>query len=198
MRSSRWAAPRAATADFSTSHYSYASSDCSHQVDPISVVYYGYGAYAETYGHSHRTFDLLNAITGWSASSSSTQYANSHTACTPMEREVANGCGSCTRYHVRLNQTHHQDLLNRYETVGTPHYEVSLNCGHAVPPDNPGTSNPDSGFDLGRGHVKNLWLNSYGSSKLGDTQDWGNTNLMRQCDARYAGSSGRVYWLKTD
>lgn len=101
-------------------------------------------------------------------------------------------------HHVRLNQTYHQDLSNRFETVGTPHYEVDRSCGHAVPPDDPSTPNHDSGFDNGRGHVKYLWLLKYGDSKLGNVQNWGNTRSMRQCDGRYANSSGGVYWLITD
>jgi hypothetical protein len=187
-----------AQADFSSSHYSFNSSNCSTRVDPIGVVFYGYGAYAGSYGHSRRTFDLLNGMPGWGDTSGGDQWASSHGVCTKMESEIATGCGSCTRYHIRLNQTHHQDTKGRFETVGTPHYEIKRDCGHAVPPDNPSTSNPDSGFDLGRGHVKADYLRSYGSAKLGDTQNWGNTATMRQCDGRYAGSSGRVYWLKTD
>lgn len=181
-----------AAAHFATTEYSRGSENCSsldNLVDPVSLVFYGYGAYGETYGHSHRTFDLLDAISGWGDSDSSTQYAGSHSACTAMEREAANGCGDCTRYHIRLNQTHHQDLSGRFETVGTPHHEVERDCGHAVPPD---------GFNNGRGHVKYLWLLKYGESKLGNVQNWGNTRPMRQCDGQNAVSSGGVYWLITD
>jgi hypothetical protein len=130
----------------------------------------------------------------WAGADGGDQWASSHGDCTLMERQSATGCGSCTRYHVRLNQTKHQDLNGRYETVGTPHYEEQTFCGHAVPPDR----GSGSGFDLGRGHLKNDWIYAYGSGKLWNVQNWGNTLPMLQCNDWAAASSGRVYWLETD
>jgi hypothetical protein len=66
-----------------------------------------------------------------------------------------------------------------FYAIGTPHYEQAVCPGHAVPPDNPSTSNPDSGFDLGRGHVKNDWVSAYGSSTVKLVDDWGNTRLIQ-------------------
>ncbi len=128
-----------------------------------------------------------------------TQYAGSHDACTEMERERAQGLvWPESRYHVRLNQTHHKDSVGRFETVATPHYDTAVGCGHAIRPDDPGTSNPDSGFDTGRGKLKNDYLAKYGSGALGDVQNWGNTATRLQCNDWKAGGSGRVYWLNTD
>lgn len=182
------------SAHFSSSDYSHANgSGCNHRVDPVTIVFLGFNTYSETHGHSHRTWDRINGMPDpdhdWAGSSSSTQLASSHSVCTDMERESATGCGSCTRYHIRLNQTHHQDLNGRYETVGTAHYEVQSGCGHVV---------PYNGFDLGRGHIKNDWLSAYGSGKLWNTENWGNSEQLRQCDGSYAGSTGQVYWLVTD
>jgi hypothetical protein len=187
-----------AVAHFSSSDYSHGGSGCASRIDPVTIVFLGYGGYAETHGHSHRTWDLINGMPDsqhdWTGSSSSTQWASSHSVCTEMERESATGCGSCTRYHIRLNQTHHADLNGRNETVGTAHYEEQVSCGHAVPY-NRGSG---SGFDLGRGHVKNDWLSAYGSGKLWNTENWGNSQSMQQCNGWYAASSGQVYWLVTD
>lgn len=193
-------APSAA-ADFSSSNYSHSSSACNNQVDPVTVVFLGYGAYAETHGHSHRTFDLINGMRDpahtWRDTGGGTQYASSHGDCTPMERQSMTS-SDAPRYHVRLNQTKHADLNGRLETVGTPHYEVNTSCGHAVPPDSQ-TSGNGSGFVLGRGHLKNDWLDAYGSAKLFRTDNWGNTALMRQCNGWYAANAdGVVYWLNTD
>lgn len=179
-------------------------STCANRVDPVGVVFIGatLGRYSgESHPHSHKTVDMINDIPDWNASSSGDQYASSHSVCTKMEYESGTNCGSCSRYHVRLNQTHHQDLNGRYETVGTPHWEVWFASGtcHSVPGNNSGTPDPDSGFDLGRGHLKQNWLDYYGSDHLWDTQNWGNTQGMYQpCNGDVAASSGRVYWLKTD
>lgn len=174
-----------ATADFSSSDYSQSSSACNNRVDPVTVVFLGFGAYAETYGHSHRTYDLINGMPDsqhdWRVTGAGTQWASSHSVCTTMERTSMTS-SDAPRYHVRLNQTHHPDLNGRYETVGTPHYEVNTGCGHAVPPDSQ-TSGNGSGFVLGRGHLKNDWLSAYGSGKLFRTDNWGNTALMRQATA---------------
>jgi hypothetical protein len=183
-----------AEAHFSSSDFSHASgSGCAHKVDPVTIVFLGFSAYADTHGHSWRTWDLINGMPDpdhdWANTNASTQLASSHSVCTEMERQSATGCGTCTRYHIRLNQTHHPDLNGRYETVGTAHYEIDAGCGHVV---------PYNGFDLGRGHVKNDWLSAYGSGKLWKTENWGNSDMIRQCDGQFSGSSGQVYWLTTD
>jgi hypothetical protein len=189
------------------------SGETTNLVDPIGVVFYGSGAYAETLGHSHRAFDLIDGMStppgeGWNNVSSSPQWVGSQGACTQMEREaataymdLADGYSQEARYHVRLNQNHTRDANNRFRTVGTPHYDVHINssgCEDAVPPDAAATPGDDSGFDLARGHLKNDWAAAYGSSKVGDVQNWRNTRLMRQCNGWMSGSSGRVYFLLTD
>lgn len=193
-----------AKADFSSSDYSHGSGACSSRVDPVTIVFRGVGAYAETYGHSHRSFDLINGMPDsqhtWRGVSGGTQYASSHSVCTEMERQSATS-SNAPRYHVRLNQTHHQDLNGYFETVGTPHYEVNApnGCGHAVPPDSQ-TAGQGSGFVVGRGHLKNDWLSAYGSGKLFRTDNWGNTALMQQCQGNWfpSNADGIVYWLTTD
>lgn len=190
-----------ASADFSSSDFSHMGNTCTNRVDPITIVFIGDNAYAETHGFSHRAFDLINGMNDpqhdWRGVSASNQYASSHGDCTPMERQSASG-DNAPRYHVRLNQTKHQDLNGHYEAVGTPHYEVDTACGHAVPPDSQ-TSGNGSGFVLGRGHLKNDWLDAYGSGKLFRTDNWGNTEPQRQCNGWYAANAdGIVYWLQTN
>lgn len=178
-------------------------------VDPVTVVFQGVRTFPETHGHSHRTEDLIDFIAGWNPSDSSTQWIGSHSACNTMEREAADGGGDDDRYHVRLNQTWHQDDQGRYTTVGTPHYEEFVDCnndgdedddvdGHAVVPDDPSTSGHDSGFDRGRGRMRSVWTSTYGQDEYVDLEDWMNTRPMGQCNRWVASSAGRVYWLDTD
>lgn len=196
-------APAPGHADFSTSDYSHAGSGCNNRVDPVTLVFIGVRKYSDTHGHSWKTFDWINGMPDpqhdWKGVPGGTQYASSHSVCTPMERQSATADGG-TRYHIRLNQTHHQDTQGRWETVGTPHYEIEApnGCGHVVPPDSY-TSGNGSGFVLGRGHVKNDWLSVFGSDELFRTDNWGNTEPQRQCNGWYAANAdGIVYWLETD
>lgn len=101
--------PQTASADFSSGSYSHSSGACNSSVDPISLVLYGYGAF---YSAARAR---LQARLGWSGDDSATQYANSHGYCTNMDGESYSGCDYCSRMHVRYNQTHHKDTLNRYE-----------------------------------------------------------------------------------
>jgi hypothetical protein len=149
-------------------------------------------------------FDLINDMVDmqhdWhGVGGADDQYASSHGICTEMDFSTATS-NDAPRYHVRLNQTHHPDLNGHYEAVGTPHYEVDApnGCGHAVPPDSY-TAGDGSGFVLGRGHVKNDWLDAYGQGKLFRKDNWGNTNPQQQCNGWYAANAdGIVYWLETN
>jgi hypothetical protein len=198
--------PLEASAHFSTTIYSfkyqnYYGDPCYKRVDPMGLGFYGFSAYAQSHGYSHRVFDLLDGMRdpdhSWGGGSDSSQYASSHGYCTAMEYQA--NTGSAPRYHIRLNQLHDKDSGGRYNTVGTPHYEIGCNGTHAVPPDNRSTSNPDSGFDLGRGHIKNDWAYAYGGWRVSDIQYWGNTDTMAQpCNGWYSGSGGYFYWLWTD
>jgi len=190
-----------AQADFASSDYSFTGGTCTNRVDPVTLVFIGDGAYVGTHGYSERVWDLLNGMAdsqhNWRNANGSAQYASSHGVCTEMERQSASGDGA-PRYHIRLNQTHHRDLNNHFEAVGTPHYEVDTFCGHAVPPDS-ATAGDGSGFVLARGHIKNDWLSAYGSGKLFRSDYWGNTEPQQQCNGWYAANSdGIVYWLETN
>jgi hypothetical protein len=193
--------PPSASAHFSTTEYARFTQNCTsldNLADPMGIVFYGFDAYAETHGFSHRVFDLLDNMSDpdhtWGNTSGGIQYAGGHT-CTQMERQIATGSG--TRYHIRLNQTYHRDELGRFEAVGTPHFERS-DCGTHVVDAETSPLADNSGYDLGRGHIKNDWLAEYGSDMRGDIQDWGNTRDIQQCRGAWtADSAGRVYWLKT-
>jgi hypothetical protein len=213
------AAPSPAKADHEGSqHYSRRTASCisgdtSNLADPIGVVFAGTNSYAETHGFSHRAFDLIDQVAtpagqGWNSVTAGAQWVGSEGACSPTEYQAAtsyqdraDGYSQEARYHVRLNQNHSKDSTGRFRAVGTPHYDVHINtqtCEDAVPPDVGSTTDPDSGFDLARGHLKNDWASAYGASKVGDVQNWANTRQIHQCNGWDSGSSGRVYFLLTN
>jgi hypothetical protein len=194
-----------APTNFQSDDYTRRTEDQCHQhdltglTDPVGVVFVGQTITSGSHGHSHHVFNKLDAI-NWNDPNASTQWIGSQGVCTETEYQNAtNYASDDSRYHVRLNQTHQPSPDGTYSTVGTPHYEIKVCGSDRVPPENPQTPNPDSGFDLGRGHLKATWLAVYGSSKLLDTADWQNTRVIAQnCMAWQAGSSGRVYWLDGD
>jgi hypothetical protein len=210
--------PAAAIADHEGSqHYSRRTASCiegdtSNLADPVGVVFYGVNGYAESHGHSHRVFDMIDQMAtpagqGWNSVGASNQWVGSEGVCSQTDRQAAtsyqdraDGYTQEARYHVRLNQNHSQ-TNGKYRTVGTPHYDVHINtsgCEDAVPPDAAATAEADSGFDLARGHLKNDWASAYGAGKVGDVQNWRNTREIQQCNGWMAGSGGRVYFLNTD
>lgn len=168
-----------ASADFNSGSYSHSSGACNSSVDPISLVLYGPGAY---YSLARAKMEsVLNVYRGpWSGDDSASQYANSHGFCTPMDGESYDSCDFCNRNHVRLNQTHHKDLKGRYETVGTPHYDQLVSCGHRA-----------QSYVYTRGYIVGGMSYRYGVSY----QTWGNTQPQRQCDGSYVASDGQVAWV---
>lgn len=165
----------AARADFSSGSFSYNSGSCSSHVDPISVVFYGYTAF---YSQARADFQ---ARSGWGGNDDGAgQYGISHGYCTPMDGQSYSGCGSCDRYHMRYNQTHHVDTKGRYETVATPHYEVETGCGHAT-----------RTFTGARTQVINIMSPAYSYS----WQYWGNYEARPQCDGTSVANDGWVAWI---
>jgi hypothetical protein len=209
------AGPTTAVADHEGSqHYSRSSKSCtvgdtSNIVDPIGIVFYGAGAYAGAPGHSARTDDLIEGMVDpehdWVNISASVQWVGSGSQCTETEeqagtpyKDYGDGYPNPARYHIRLNQNA-ATVGGLFRTVGTPHYEVDTDeCGDVVPAEVPKNEPTASGFDWARGHVKNDWVSAYGSSKVGDVQNWKNTRRVTQCTGSMANSSGRVYFLLTD
>jgi hypothetical protein len=164
----------AARADFSSGEYSHAGGGCASRVDPITLVIYGYTAYYE------QARAVVESKTGWSGDNSASQYGTSHGFCTPMDGESYSRSGLYERQHLRYNQTHHRDLKNRYETVGTPHYEIVRSCGHVT-----------TTYVYTRNWIVGRMSPPYATSY----QYWGNTQNMYQCDGYPVSSDGQVAWV---
>jgi hypothetical protein len=199
-------------------HYSRDTQRCEsgfidNIVDPVGIMFYGAGAGSGSDGHSRRVDFLLELMEdpedhNWQDIDGGTQYLGSGGGCTVMEHQAGtnfmnefDGFDEDARYHVRLNQNSSPGPGPQFRTAATPHYDVkTARCGDQVPPHVPNTS-PDgpSGYDYARGHVKNDWLDFYGSDELGDVQNWRNTRRNIQCLSHWQPhSTGRVYWLNTD
>jgi hypothetical protein len=172
-----------AAADFDSGHYSHSTSACNSSVDPITIVLYGPGAYYSL--ARSKLQQVLNVYRGpWTGNDGASQYANSHGFCTSLDGESYDACGGCDRHHLRYNQTHHRDTLNRYETVGTPHYDRVVWCG-GVPKHRAESFSGTMYYIVGG---MSYW---YGVSY----QNWGNTQAQRQCDGTWVSSDGNVGWV---
>lgn len=166
--------------DFSSGSFSNSSSACNNHIDPITHVIYGYNAQYPT------ARSRLEGSMNWYGDNSASQYAISHGFCTPMDGESYSSCDTCNRYHERLNQTHHQDAVGRYETVGTPHRDLVVwpGCG-ALP------KHVARDFSGARNLVMQGMYN-YGWSY--SWQWWGNTEPQGQCDGSQVAADGWVGW----
>jgi hypothetical protein len=97
-----------------------------------------------------------------------------------MEAQSYSACSICTRHHIRYNQTHHVDTKGRYETVGTPHHEISTLCGHAV-----------DTYTGARGVIIRAMSSVYSYSWV-----WrGNAEGRLQCNGQLPHNDGWVAWI---
>lgn len=129
----------------SGSRYTYTSSSCGSgsRVDPINVVFYTWGTWgrAESQVQSHA---------GWSNTSGSMQYFADHGSCYERHTQRASGCGTCSRYHVRIRGQHPDPTLGWPAAASAQHEDWVPSCnygigGHAVDSNGPN----GSGFDQG-------------------------------------------------
>jgi len=180
--------PSAGRAHFQT--YPYSLSGCpatgGNWVDPVTVVFYGYGT-------ADRSLNHVRNHLGWNDESGTSQSFSSHNACGVMYGQKASGCFLCDRYHIRVRKTHDGDAVYGTTSVGAPHHEdfvwTCLPPSHAVDKGGAGTGLA-SGFDQGRQAVYQAFAGPHG----GFFQYWGNTAKKKQCDGDYAGSNGNVFW----
>ena len=99
-----------------------------------------------------------------------------------MDAESQNGPDISSRSHLRYNQVHHRDTLGRWETVGTPHYDLRVYCGHRA-----------QDFNYVKYYIAGAM---YDAGYTGVSyQFWGNTQLLWQCDSTAASSDGQVAWV---
>jgi hypothetical protein len=181
--------PGTAAAHFQSGLYSHEASDCASRIDPITVVFYGSATAGRTQNH-------IQYHSGWGGSSGGGQYFASHGVCGGTTHQAYSDCGTCTRFHIRLRKTYHDDATWGTTTTGTPHHEDWIwYCGHAV--DKGGVDKGEglqSGFDQGRGKIYSILYGKSGHA-FGGTTNWGNTQEFKQCDGDWAGSHGSVYWF---
>ena len=167
----------------STYTYRTCPAESGTRVDPINVVFHGWG----TWG---RTVSQIEAHAGWTATSGTTQFFMDHETCRPMHAQRASGSGS--RFHVRVRGQHPDDDLG-WTTTGSVHHEdlvlFPFPCGHAV--DSNGSRG--SGFDQGRDELRDRFdAAAHSSYRVW----WGNTHSFKQCDGDYAGSDGWTLFVE--
>jgi hypothetical protein len=172
--------PSAAQAAFDSGSYSHSSAACNSSIDPITHVIYGYTAFYALARAQQQ------ASTGWSGDDSASQFANSSGFCTNLDGESYSACDVCNRDHERYNQTHEQDTLGRYETVGTPHHDRVVFPGCGVIPKHVAES-----FSGTRNTVM-LAMSNHGFAYT--WQWWGNTQPQHQCDGSWVSADGWVGW----
>ncbi len=176
-----------ATAHFDSSQYTWNQCGSNHhRVDPVNVVFYGYGKSA-LYAAAH-----VQQHTGWSNTSGSSQVFYTHGNCRTMNEQRASACGTCDRNHLRFFQTYHAGDDGRDAIVADAHHELfvegCLPGGHAVSPD----EGNGSGFDIGRRRIYDHFKAHHYTKFV----PWGNTQKLWQCRENwYARSNGYVIWV---
>ena len=155
----------------------------SGRVDPINVVFYGWG----TWG---RAVSQIETHAGWTATSGSEQSFVDHGGCYPTHGQRASGDGS--RFHVRV-RGQHPDAELGWTATGDAHHEDLVvfpwPCGHAVDSSGPG----GSGFDQGRDALRDRFAAAGHAWYL---EWWGNTQSFKQCDGDFAGSDGWTLFVQ--
>ena len=173
------------SAHFQTYPYTLSSCPAAYeaQVDPINFVFWESGS-------SPSALSNIAAHAGWTNTSGSTQYFSDHGTCRSMDGQRASACGTCTRFHVRVEAVADADPTWGVTSRGDAHHEDFVwYCGHAV--DSNGASG--SGFDQGRRELRQrLEAGGHGWQ----SRYWGNTRNFRQCDGDYAGSDGYTVFAR--
>jgi hypothetical protein len=128
-----FAFPAGSQADHNTGHYSHFWSSCQStepsRADPIGAIYWG----ANAPGYDHNLYNQANHVhhhAGWWGTSQSMQYFPNHGQC--IEQDGGQETGGSSRYHQRIRRNLDFTVGLEYVTIATPHYEVTIHCGHAV------------------------------------------------------------------
>jgi len=180
--------------------YAYGSDDCSGGLsDPIGVIFKG------KRGGPSNVSAKIRAYTGWGydenggAQGVKVKQKDGTYKCRSTDRSRAEAPEyvPASRYHVRLWGVPATYETSVIKTVGTPHHED----WKTVSPQNPdctgktGLGNhavdqngkDGSGFDKGRHQLK--WkFEDYGYNP--EVEEWGNSEVFKQCDDGWAGSDG--------
>jgi hypothetical protein len=183
--------PVAAWATHFDGAYHYTGEDCpvlpENRVDPITNVF-------TREATSYNTSIHINHHTGWGFTDvGATQYFQFETSCDAMNNQRADRDYG-DRYHIRWRQSPYYSFEHGYITTADPHHEDLARCfppKHAVDQNGPS----GSGFDQGRATIYQSFVGTHHT--YGGTGNWGNTELMPQCDGGWAGSNGNVgfWWI---
>jgi hypothetical protein len=177
-----------AFAHFDTSG-KYTHSTCpgssSNRVDPINVVFYGWGTW-------DRALSQIQSHAGWADSGGSTQYFVDHGNCAVMHGQRASAGILSSRFHIRVRGQHSDPSLG-WTATGDAHHEdfvvFPVPCGHAVDSNGPS----GSGFDQGRNRLESNFA-SAGHTTFDSF--WGNSQNMKQCDGDLAHSDGWLAFIR--
>jgi len=175
--------------------FPYSVSSCPASVekviDPVTVVFYGNGT-------ASRALSLVRSYLGWGVRPTPKQFFESWGQCGKTYDEAASG--TMARYHIRVRRTARTTSTWGITSLGTPHHEDFIfpygpaGCFHAV--DKGGLYQGQgltSGFTLGRQVIGDEFARRGHSTSL---RPYGNTIETRQCDGDYAGSDGRIAFIR--
>jgi sugar lactone lactonase YvrE len=190
--------------------YSFGASDCNEgsRSDPIGVLFRGKRASAHNVAnqiklHANWNYDVSKGQYLWvllNGGSYDCRDASESVAEAPDFSTLDNPNPANSRYHIRLWFIPATNGSSELKTIGTPHHEdwkwnipFVNHCGgvtgfgnHAI--DEGGIhQHKDSGFDQGRHKLKEGFENG---GHLVQSEEWGNSTEIEQCDGGWAGSDG--------
>lgn len=180
----------ASRAHFSTSgqfsHDTDACTSSTNRKDPVMNVFYSNATPSNTGTH-------IQHHTGWTNQEGGPQNYKVHADPTVCQwnaetSQRASSCGSCARTHIRFKLTWHGDATWGTTSLGTPHNEDHVFCGHAV--------YDPWGFQDGRTMIYNNVVATGGHGFAGAVY-WGNTAEPKpQCNGWQPNSiDGKVDYI---
>jgi len=181
--SGAFAAPSRAALNIHWYSHSTTPCDSSTWTDPITVIFYGNAS-------EPTTSNLIGDYTGWGDTildGDSQLYWNDG-YCDANQGSRADGASWQSRYHIRMTQKRAYDPDYWLVTMGTPHYEVITECGHAVRYTD---VNNWGGFDMGRQRI----MEAFDGHNYHFVKYVGNSGTMVQCNGWFASSNGNVRYI---
>ncbi len=167
-------------------HYSL-DSNCIRETDPIGVVIFGDGITAQNQQ------EMVQYHTNWfPGNAADSQFTlNNGSSCDAMDADNQSACGSCDRYHVRLNYVGHPNYFSfaaghvvstsQNVVVGTPHYEV---WDDGCKPGLLGLGSTGGHRTLDYAGARDVLTTAMASEHPWEQVWYGNDNPQLQCESR--------------
>lgn len=170
--------------------YSFDDLNCTHRVDPVTVIFFynGYQTWVNRHIPHHGVWTSDVTYEGIEK----TQKFWDAGYCTQQWGAFASGPFWETRYHIRFREGHYFDATFGNFSIGTPHHETNVSCGHAVDR----TIDGWSGYDKGRRQLANTM--AINGPHYSYYKYVGNSALMTQCNGWTAGSNGQARYIRID